>query len=425
MLLTSLLIVSCAATAAFLAWLFILLQPARPWDFQPVGDAEPIQNPQSEIRNGEWPAVRVLVPARNESAALPRTLPALLTQDYPGPYEVVVIDDRSSDGTAAVAQACAAELNCPQRLRLVAGGPLPEGWVGKVWALQQGIRSVEREACGVEREASTIHDPRDNAFFLLTDADILHAPSSLRRLVAESLAGGRALNSRMARLRCESPAERLLIPAFVFFFNLLYPMRRVNNPQDPAAAAAGGCMLLSRTALERIGGGFECIRAESIDDVNLARQVKKAGLPLHLSLSRTEVLSLRAYPRLGDIWKMVRRSAFTELKHSWLRLAGALAGLGLLFGVPVLACCAGLAGIALSRSSVELLAPGLWAALKGLLSLAAMWYVYRPAVDFFQLPRRYACTLPLAGVLYGLMTLDSALRHARGAEAQWRENEQQ
>ena len=430
MLLTCLLIFSLAATASFLAWLFILLQAGRPWDFQPVGDDEAIRNPQSAIQNGGWPAVRILVPARNEAEALPRTLPALLTQDYPGPYTVCVIDDRSTDGTADVARQIAGELSRSERLHVMAGGPPPEGWVGKVWALQQGIDYLKQQTGG---EQSAIRNPQSaigalstqysalSTFFLLTDADILHAPSSLRRLVAESLAGGLALNSRMARLRCESRAERLLIPAFVFFFNLLYPMRRVNNPRDPAAAAAGGCMLLSGTALEKIGGGFECIRAELIDDVSLARQVKRAGLPLRLSLSRAEVLSLREYPRLEHIWKMVRRSAFTELKYSWLRLAGALLGLGLLFVVPVLACGAGLSGMAFSGPAGEVLATGLWATIKGLLSLAVMCYVYKPAVDFFQLPRRYIFALPVAGVLYGLMTVDSALRHALGAGTQWRD----
>jgi hopene-associated glycosyltransferase HpnB len=408
--------ISIAATLSFLAWLFILLYPARPWDFHPVGDDEPLANPPSAIRGGEWPRVSILVPARNEAETLPHTLPSLLTQDYPGPCEVVLIDDRSSDGTAETARRIAAELGRAERLRVIAGAPLPEGWVGKVWALQQGISALGARDLPLSTQHSGL-----STFFLLTDADILHAPASLRRLVAESLAGGLALNSRMARLRCESAAEKLLIPAFVFFFNLLYPMRRVNDPRRRTAAAAGGCMLLSRQGLERIGGGLESIRAELIDDVSLARLVKGAGLPICLSLSRTEVLSLRAYPGLGDIWRMVRRSAFTELKHSWLRLAGALLGLGLLFVVPALAFFSGLAGMALSGDSAQPAAIGLWACLKGLLSLYAMWAAYGPAIAFFELPRRYAYTLPVAGVLYGLMTVDSALRYELGGGTQWRE----
>ncbi|MGD0092448.1 MAG: glycosyltransferase [Planctomycetota bacterium] len=396
------------AALSFLAWVAILLHPARPWDFQPVGDDKPIGNSPAANWDGNWPQVSILVPARNEAEALPRTLPALLTQDYPGPFQVVLIDDRSSDGTGEAARRIAGELGRAERLHVIAGAQLPEGWVGKVWALQQGISSLSTQ----HSELST--------FLLLTDADILHAPSSLRRLVGESLAGGLALNSRMARLRCESVAEKLLIPAFVFFFNLLYPMRRVNDPQHRTAAAAGGCMLLSRQGLERIGGGLESIRSELIDDVNLARQVKGAGLPINLSLSRTEVKSLREYPRLGDIWRMVRRSAFTELKYSWLRLAGALLGLGMLFVVPVLAFCGGF----ITLCFVELIRPVLLALLAfflGALGLDLMGRAYKPAIAFFGLPERYACTLPVAGVLYGLMTLDSALRHALGAGTQWRE----
>ena len=190
----------------------------------------------------------MLVPARNEADVLPSTLPALLAQDYPGAWRLVVVDDRSSDGTAEIARTCGA--------RHVPGTDLPEGWVGKVWALEQAARHAG-----------------EPDYYLLTDADIRHAPRSLRRLVAESEAAGLALNSRMARLRCQAPAERLLIPPFVLFFNLLYPMRRVNDPRSRVAAAAGGCVLLRRDALER-AGGFAAIRDRVIDDVSLARAVK-------------------------------------------------------------------------------------------------------------------------------------------------------
>ena len=170
-------------------------------------------------------------------------------------------------------------------------------------------------------------------YLLLTDADILHAPRSLWRLVAESEQHGLALNSRMARLRCVSAAEQLLIPAFVFFFNLLYPMRWVNQPSRCTAACAGGCVLLARSALEKIGG-FASIKGEIIDDVNLARQMKDRQLPIRLALSRHDVTSLRTYDVLASIWIMVRRTAFTELRHSVLRLIETVLGLGLLFLLP-------------------------------------------------------------------------------------------
>jgi hopene-associated glycosyltransferase HpnB len=394
-------LLSMVATLAFLGWAYILFHPARPWDFQPVGDDVPLSDLPA-VDN--WPPVCILVPARNESEALPNTLPALLSQDYPGEFKIILIDDRSDDGTSEVARGIAEKLGKSERLNILRGQPLPEGWIGKVWALHQGAQSIAGQS----------------AMILLTDADILHAPTSLRRLVCESQSASLGLNSRMARLRCHSPAERLLIPAFVYFFNLLYPMRWVNDPRDPIAGAAGGCVLLSAEALKRLGGGFESIKSEIIDDVNLARQVKRAGLPIRLSLSRSEVQSLRDYPVLSDIWKMVRRTAFTELRYSWLRLIGALLGLTLLFIVPVIAVLCGSTGLILATDVVGV-AVALWALVKGMLSLAIMRRVYGPAVRFFNLDSYYAYTLPMAGTLYGLMTLDSALRHARGRRLEWRE----
>ena len=205
---------------SMLIWLGIWLHPARPWDFQPVGDEDPILPPPEE-----WPSVCILVPARNERDSLPHTLPALLQQDYPGPFMVVVVDDRSQDGTAEIARALAHDAGAVDRLHVVNGKDLPPEWVGKVWALEQGATF-----------ALATQSPK---YLLLTDADIRHAPSSLRRLVSESDNRQLALNSRMARLRCVSQAERLLVPPFVFFFNLLYPMRQVNDRYSRVAAAAG------------------------------------------------------------------------------------------------------------------------------------------------------------------------------------------
>ena len=390
------------ASLSLLSWLYILLHPARPWDFQPVGDDVPLPELPAGVT---FPSVAVLVPARNEADSLPNTLPALLSQDYPGTFRVILIDDRSQDGTADVARSIAEKLNTSARLTVLRGLPLPDGWTGKVWALDQGVK----EAAKTQSE-----------FVLLTDADILHRVNSLRRLVAESINGELGMNSRMARLRCESPAEKLLIPAFVYFFNLLYPMRRINSRDDTLAGAAGGCVLLSAEAVKRLDGGFASIKNEIIDDVNLARQVKKSGLPIGLSLSRDEVLSLRDYPQLMDIWKMVRRTAFTELKYSWARLFGAMAGLALMFVVPVLAFGFGLLAFLLCADpGMRMFA--LVACAKGMVSLLVMRSVYTPAVRFFNLPARFAFSLPLAGCLYGLMTIDSALRHARRARTEWRE----
>jgi len=360
---------------SFFCWVAVAILPDRPWDMKPVGEDEP--EPPAPA---SWPAVAVLVPARNEAETLPRTLPALLAQDYPGARRVIVIDDRSTDATADVARSLGAEV--------VRGRDLPEGWAGKVWALQQGVA------------AST------EPMVLLTDADILHAPGSLRRLVAESEAGGLALNSRMAKLRCESSAERLLIPPFVWFFGLLYPMRKVNRAESPVAAAAGGCVLVRRDALEK-AGGFESIRGEIIDDVNLARRVKGAGGSIRLSLSRDDVRSLREYGTLGPLWRMVRRTAFTELRRSWLRLAGSLVVMTLMFVVPPLLLAAGAALAILDPVYAPL-------AVYGAVTWLLMASVHRPAVRHFGLLDARAFALPLAGVLYALMTVDSALRGGRG-----------
>ncbi len=415
-----------------LAWLFIFLHPARPWDFQPVGDDAEIPPLPADKK---FPPVAVIVPARNEADSLPRTLPALLNQDYPAAFSITLVNDRSTDNTAEIARGLARTHNAESRLNVIEGAPLPEGWTGKVWAMNQGVKSAAtgcpsptgwapkaQEATPKPPELKRPSTQSEVQFFLLTDADILHAPNSLRRLVTENISMNLAMNSRMARLRCESPAEKLLIPAFVYFFNILYPMRRVNKPRDPLASAAGGCVLLSREAWEKLGESFECIKSEIIDDVNLARQVKARSLPIRLSLSRTEVQSLREYPHLADIWKMVRRTAFTELRYSWLRVLGALTGLALMFAIPFVAIAAGALAFALDRN-LWLFSAGL--VVKGSVALAVMGHVYAPAMRFFKLPVLFAFSLPAAALLYALMTLDSAVRHARGLGTQWRDAQPQ
>ena len=396
---------------SLLIWLGVLLHPARPWDFQPVGDDEPF--PPSLA---PWPAVCILVPARNERDSLPETLPSLLTQEYPGEFAVVVVDDRSQDGTAEIARAIAKKCGTEERLAVITGAPLPPGWVGKVWALEQGA-----SFCGVGgREPSQLKISKPE-YLLLTDADIRHAPDSLRRLVAESQGERLALNSRMARLRCVSGPERLLIPPFVFFFNLLYPMRQVNNPRHAMAGAAGGCVLLQTAALER-AGGFSCIKNCIIDDVSLARQIKRVDAPIRLALSRREVESRRAYDSLHTIWVMVRRTAFTELQYSWVRLLGTLVGMALMFVVPPLWTIGGV-GILLAEWGSPITETSLLvcASLIGLAAWTIMALVYRPAVRFFQLSPMWCWLLPVAGVLYEGMTLDSAMRYVTGKHIGWRD----
>jgi hopene-associated glycosyltransferase HpnB len=326
----------------------------------------------------------VIVPAHDEAGVLPDTLPALLAQDYPGDWRVVVVDDRSRDGTGDVARAQASP-----RLTVVDGQPLPEGWVGKVWALEQGRALVG-----------------DADYVLLTDADIRHAPSSVRSLVVESEALGLALDSRMARLHVSGVIECLLVPPFVFFFALLYPMRWVNRPGSRLAAAAGGCVLVRADALAA-AGMFEAIRGAVIDDVGLASAVKRLGLPIRLATSDGAARSLRTYRTLGGFWRTVRRTAFTQLRHSSLLLVVTTVLLLLLFAAPPVLFVTGLAA-------------GGWrvAALGG-----AAWLVasgsYLPTLRLYGLHPGWALSLPAAGLLYGAMTVDSALRYARGEHGRW------
>ena len=337
------------------AWLALLLLPGRPWDLRPRAEDAP-----SAPDPAAWPPVVAIVPARDEAALLSATLPALLAQDYPGPFRVVVVDDRSGDATGDLARGLGAEV--------VAGRPLPEGWAGKVWALEQGLREAG-----------------DAAYLLLTDADIRHAPRSLRRLVAESEEDSIVLNSRMARLHCVSPAERLLIPAFAFFFACLYPMRWVRSGRRPAAA--GGCILVRRDAV----GSFEPMRGAVIDDVALARVVRGRQ---RLAWSGSDVVSVRGHD-LGGIWRMVTRTAFAQLRYSWAAVVLTVAGLALLFVVPP----------ALSATGSRL----------GGAAWLGMTLAYLPAVRAYRQPWPLAATLPLAGVLYAGMTLDSAVRVSRRA----------
>jgi len=360
------------------AWLAIALRPGRFWDLRPSVEEQPMPRPPAA-----WPSVCVLVPARNEAATLPRSLPALLAQDYPGPWRIVLVDDRSEDGTGRVARDLGAG-----RATVVDGGPLPEGWAGKVWALDQGAAAA---------------GPAD--YLWLTDADIVHAANVLRRLVSESESAGLAVNSVMARLSTATASERLLVPPFLFFFNLLYPMRLINAP-GPTAAAAGGCLLVRRDSLDR-AGGLAAIRGQVIDDLSMARMVKRAGEPIRLAVSRADVVSVRRYESIAAFWRTVRRTAFAELRHSWARLAATVVGLALVFGAPPALVVVGAAG---RRAAPALL---------GLAAWAVMTAVYAPTVRYFRLSAAWALTLPLAGLLYGAMTIDSALHHAAGRRRVW------
>ncbi|UXY25964.1 glycosyltransferase [Streptomyces sp. HUAS TT20] len=364
------------------AWLWLLLCQGFFWRtdvrLPPRGDPD------------DWPPVCVVVPARDEAAVLPASLPSLLAQEYPGRAEVFLIDDGSSDGTGELARALAAR-HGGLPLTVDSPGEPPAGWTGKLWAVRHGIDLARA---------------RGPEYLLLTDADIAHAPDSLRQLVAAARTGNFDAVSQMARLRVESPWEQLVVPAFVYFFAQLYPFRRIGRKGARTAAAAGGCVLLRADTAERARIP-DAIRHAVIDDVALARAVKGAGGHIWLGLAE-RVDSVRPYPRLHDLWRMVSRSAYAQLRHNPLLLLGTVAGLALVYLVPPAAVVAGAA------------AGSTAAAVTGAAAWLVMTATYVPMLRYYRLPLWLAPLLPFTAFLYLLMTVDSAVQHYRGRGAAWK-----
>ncbi len=330
-----------------------------------------------------WPSVTAIVPARDEADVIETSLSSLLAQDYPGAFQVVLVDDASVDATAAEAAAIPDPLG---RLQIVAGVPVPAGWTGKLWALRQGVARVSAEP---------------SEFLLFTDADIAHAPENVRRLVERATAGQLVLTSLMARLTVETFAERGLIPAFVFFFAMIFPFAWANDPSRVTAAAAGGCMLVRREALER-AGGIEAVAGEIIDDCALAARLKRQGATW-LGLSN-RAHSIRPYGSVGQIAAMISRSAYAQLRFSPVWLTAALAGLALTF----------LAGPALA-----LFAEGS-ARWLGVASWALMAAAFQPMLRFYRLSPLWGLALPLIAACYGGFTLLSAAQFWRGRGGMWK-----
>jgi hopene-associated glycosyltransferase HpnB len=374
------------ATLSVVLWLGLLLLRGGFWRAnQRLGSGA-----RDAPRDGDWPSVAVVIPARNEADGIGRAVASVLAQDYSGPLRLFVTDDNSDDGTAEVARAAAGQNS--DRLTIVPGAPLTDDWTGKMWAVAQGIARAGADMPGAE-------------YLLLTDGDIEHSPDNLRRLVAKAEADGLALTSLMVKLRCRTGWERLLVPAFVFFFQKLYPFPWVNDPRRATAAAAGGCMLVRARALAA-AGGIERIRDRVIDDCALARLLKPRG-PIWLGLT-DDADSLRPYDRLRDIWGLVARTAFVQLEHSLLALFGTVLGMTLMYLVPPAAVVAGLAAGNLPAAGAG---AGAWL----LMALA-----YRPTLGLYgQSPAR-GLLLPVAGVLYTAMTLDSARRHLLDRGSEWK-----
>ena len=384
---------SIACTLAAVAWAYLVTGHGGYWrtsEWLPRVTREP----------DAWPDVVAVVPARNEAEMLPATLPTLLGQEYPGTLTVIVVDDGSSDGTGEIAARIARESARP--LRVIHGTPPPapgEGggrWAGKVWAMAQGLRAAG-----------------SGGYVLFTDADIAWEARTLRRLVAAAEGDDRDLVSQMALLRAATSWERVVVPAFVYFFAQLYPFRRVNAPGSRTAAAAGGCMLVRRGALAR-SGGLAPVSGALIDDVAIGRMIKRQRGRCWLGVTR-QVVSVRPYPGLASLWQMVARSAYTQLKYSPALLAATLIGLLFLYALPPAGAVIGLAALLAGGSGPAALTAG-----AGLAGWALMSLSYVPMLRLYRLSPLRAPGLPLIALLYAGMTADSARRHYAGRGAEWR-----
>ena len=368
-------------------WVYLLF--GRGW-FWLCGERDDSAAAANKVRNEAdvWPSLVAIIPARDEADMIAHSVGSLLRQDYSGPFSVVVVDDQSTDGTAAVASTAASDAGAAERLKIVTGNGPPPGWTGKLSAMRQGLAEVEAGAPAPE-------------FVLFTDADIAYAPHVLTRLVAIARAKNSVLTSLMVKLRCESAAERWLVPAFVFFFQMLYPFAWVNDPRRPTAAAAGGCMLVRRETLHA-AGGLEAVQSALIDDCALGALMKGQG-PIWLGLTES-VDSLRAYPTFADFHRMVARSAFAELRYSPLRLVGAIGGMALVYVTPPLFAIFARGG----------------AQVAGAVAWAMMALALAPTLRLYRRPFVGGLALPGIAAAFLAFTFDSALQYWRGRGGYWK-----
>lgn len=366
------------ALLPLIIWVYMLAGHGQFWRL-----AERDNHGETDETLPVWPSIVAVVPARDEARLIEQTLLSLLRQDYPGPFHIILIDDQSIDGTADKARA----LGAAGRIETLSGRARPPGWTGKLWAMRQGV----------ERAAAVY--PSD--YILFTDADISHAPDNLRRLVVRAESDKRVLVSLMAKLSCQSSAEKLLIPAFVFFFDMLFPFAWVNNPARSTAAAAGGCMLVKRTGLEA-AGGLDAIHSAIIDDCALARLLKPEG---RIWLGLTErAKSIRPYSDINEIRNMITRSAYAQLNYSVLFLLGTVIGMLLVFAVAPL--------LAIFASGT--------ARLEGVAAWALMTLAYLPMLRFYRLSPLWGLALPVTAALYTLFTVESAIQFWRGRGGMWK-----
>jgi hopene-associated glycosyltransferase HpnB len=366
------LIVALGCTAA---WVYLLAWHGGFWRARPVLPA---------TRPSRFPAIAAIVPAREEAASIGACVASLVAQDYAGPLAVIVVDDGSTDGTSDVARSAGA-IRADRPVQVIRAPPRPAGWSGKVAAMARGVDAAPTEA----------------TFYLFTDADIAHAPDHVAALVAKAIAEDLDMVSGMVQLRCDSLAERLLIPVFVYFFQMLYPFSYVNEPQYPTAAAAGGSMLVRVDALNRIGG-LVAIRDALIDDVALARRIKSGGKIWlgHSTLAR----SCRAYPGFVDIWRMIARSAYAQLNYSPVLLVLTVLGMTFVFLAPV--------GLLFIGEAVP--------TTLGAACLIGSCASLAPAVRLFDRHPVWAAGLPVAALFYTAATIGSAVNHYTRRGVTWK-----
>ncbi len=355
-----------------LSWLVLAFAwPLNGGGFWKVDQRLPL-NPEP-LKN--LPKVAIIVPARNEAQVIAQSVKGLLGQNYHGQFSIVIANDSSTDDTAQIVEGLKSD-----KLTLINTPQLPEGWAGKMWALENGIKAIENQK---------------PEFYWLTDADIFHQPNVLTCLVAQAENNQLALVSEMVKLRCQTFWEKLLTPAFIFYFTLIYPFRAVNDPNSKIAGAAGGSVLIRRQALEDIGG-IKALQSAVIDDCTLGKLVKQSGCRIWLGFGERS-FSLRGNDTLADHWQMVQRSAYTQLRFSPLFLFGAMAGLFFSHVLPVLLLS--------------------WPA------LLIMAVIYWPTVRFYGLSPIWALTLPISATLFGLMTISSALSYHLGWSNKWRDRQ--
>jgi hopene-associated glycosyltransferase HpnB len=379
-------------------WLYLALARGNFWRLREFNDDIVKHEPPTA-----WPTVVAVVPARNE-ATIQQAVTSLLQQSYPGEFSVIVVDDHSQDATAQLAQQAAIDLNAESRIHIRSATALPQGWTGKLWALNEGVDYAAAKSRGAAllRPSSATPSTSATAYYWFTDADIIHASDTLGRLVARAERDQLDLTSLMVLLQAKTPPERALIPAFLFFFLKLYPPSWIANPKAKTAGAAGGCILLRSEALQKIGG-LSAIRTEVIDDCALAQAVKHTGGKIWMGLTRRS-LSLRPYNTFAEIRDMIARTAFTQLRYSPALLLGTVAGMLLTYIAPVALLFA-------HHGTTRLLAACGWT----LMSL-----LYLPTLRFYRLSPLWAPLLPAVAAFYSYGTLLSALRFHQGRGAQWK-----